>query len=120
MRDDNVAFAISPLIRYEVLRGIHWQDNASLAQLSGILGQFEEFDINREISELSANLFRYDIFQNSSARNIEKRKFDVFHFSTAKCCQLEIHSEDSDISKLESLYSKYSNECQTFKNSGRA
>ena len=60
-------------------------------------------NISREISELSSHLFRFDGAKNAT-RNIDKRRFDVFHFATARCEQLEFVSEDKGIETLENLY----------------
>lgn len=108
LSDENVALLITPFIRYEVLRGIAWQKTDSFATVKSSLDGFKELEIDREISELAAGLFRFDraINQNSE-KNIEKRKFDVFHFACAKCHALELASQDSDIPKLEGLYEQY-------------
>ena len=55
--DENVALAISPLIRYEVLRGVSYANNEQYNRLNSILNGFEEFNINRDIAALSSNLF---------------------------------------------------------------
>ena len=108
--DDEVAFAISPLIRYEVLRGIDWQDSARLARLMDVLNRFEEFDIGKEVSMLAADLYRFSAFQDQQAgrsRNLDKRKFDVFHFATAQVNQLTLASADSDVAKIQRLHETY-------------
>lgn len=110
MRDETIAVAITPLIRYEVLRGIGWQENERYDELQDLLGDFEEFDIDREVSELAANLYRFDVEQskiNNIPRNFEKRKFDMFHFASAVCNNLELSSQDSDIAKLRQLHEEY-------------
>ncbi|QBJ31932.1 type II toxin-antitoxin system VapC family toxin [Hafnia alvei] len=106
--DNEVAFCITPLIRYEVLRGISWGRKADFQNLQIILNEFTELDVTSNVSELAANLFRFDTEQNQGVgRNIEKRKFDVFHLASAKCNGLELASEDTDIAKLEGLYTNY-------------
>ncbi len=110
LSDPDAALAISPLIRYEVLRGIGWRDSARLSRLMDVLNRFEEFDIGKEVSMLAADLYRFDVFQNKQAgqqRNLEKRKFDVFHFATAQVNQLSLASEDSDVAKIRRLYEAY-------------
>lgn len=110
LADDEVALSISPLIRYEVLRGIHWQDSARLARLMNVLNRFEEFDIGKEVSLLAADLYRFDAFQNQQEgqqRNLDKRKFDVFHFATAQVNQLSLASADSDVAKIQRLHEAY-------------
>lgn len=104
----DVALVITPLIRYEVLRGIAWQDQTRFTQLKQSLDALTELDVNRRVSELSAHLFRFDRAQASNGqRNIEKRKFDVFHLASAKCHDLDLASQDSDIAGLEDLYQRY-------------
>lgn len=102
VRDENVGLVISPLIRYEVLRGVAYENDQKHEELKEILNGFEEIDITLDVTELSTELFRY---AKSEGRNIvNKRSFDVFHFSTAKCNNLEFGTNDSDIDKLEALY----------------
>lgn len=107
---DNVALAITPLIRYEVLRGVAWQSQERYESLHEALADFEEFDISRDIAELAADLYRLDKFHAEDSRekrNLEKRKFDVFHLASAKCNDLELASQDTDIAKLEKLHRTY-------------
>lgn len=111
LADDEVALFITPLIRYEVLRGVSWLNTADFDELQATLNGFPELDITRDISELSANLFRFDSWQaaqpGAAARNLEKRKFDVFHFSSAHCNTLELCSNDSDIGRIRQLHQSY-------------
>lgn len=107
---DTVLF-ITPLIRYEVLRGIGWTETEDFALMQNILNQFPELDITRNVSELSANLFRFDRWESEQppvqARNLEKRKFDIFHFSSASCNELKLSSNDNDIDKITTLHQRY-------------
>jgi predicted nucleic acid-binding protein len=110
LANDEVALSISPLIRYEVLRGIHWQDSARLARLLDVLNRFEEFDIGKDVSMLAADLYRFSAFQDQQAersRSLDKRKFDVFHFATAQVNQLSLASADSDVAKIQQLHETY-------------
>ena len=110
LESDDVALAITPLIRYEVLRGVAWQSQERYDALREALADFEEFDISREIAELAADLFRVDKLQadeSGEQRNLEKRKFDVFHLASAKCNDLELASQDTDLAKLDKLYQTY-------------
>lgn len=110
LSDEQVRVVITPLIRYEALRGIGWQHSERYQQLKQALDSIQELDVNREISELAANLFRFDWFKNpDSNRNIDKRRFDVFHLASAKCHDLEVVSQDSDLPKPENLYQDYLN-----------
>ncbi len=109
LADDNTAFAITPLIRYEVLRGINFSNSTKYSELESILNGFEEFEICREQASLSSNLFRFsrsDASQDQS-RIVDKRSFDLIHLATAKCNELELCSSDGDLAKLEKLYQDY-------------
>lgn len=102
---------ITPLIRYEVLRGIKWENIDVYDSMSRVLNGFPELDITRNVAELSANLFRFDSHQlatvGQGTRNIEKRKFDVFHYCCACCNNLDLESNDTDIAKIEQLHNHY-------------
>jgi predicted nucleic acid-binding protein len=108
LSDTEVALIITPLLRYEVLRGIDWQDQERFFKVKQSLDGLTELDVNRPVSELAANLFRFDrATYTGKERNIEKRKFDVFHLASAKCHDLELASQDSDIAGLEGLHERY-------------
>lgn len=109
LNDENVAFAISPLIRYEVLRGVSFSNNENYDSLKSILNGFEEFDISRDIATLSSHLFRFSQSKKEDGKNalVNKRSFDVFHLATAKCNELELCSNDGDLGKLENLYQEW-------------
>lgn len=107
LSDKEVSFAITPLIRYEVLRGAKWEETSRYQKLLRTLNRFMEFEINREIAELASDIYRMDKHQadeKGEVRNLEKRKFDAFHYATAKCLQIEVKSHDKDFSKLDKLY----------------
>lgn len=106
LKSEDVALAITPLIRYEVLRGVDWQSKERYEALRAALTLFEEFDIGRDVAELAADLYRLDkshAEDNGEQRNLEKRKFDVFHLASAKCNELELASRDSDMTKLDNF-----------------
>jgi len=106
LSDDKVAFAISPLIRYEVLRGVHFADDEKHHALNEVLNGFEEFDIGKDIANLSSTLFRFARSKQTVGKKtlVDKRSFDVFHYATAQCNELELCSNDNDLKKLEQLY----------------
>ena len=105
VEDNNIELCITPLIRYEVLRGIPFDDPDSYEDLKEMLNGFIELDIKRNTSELASNLFRYARHRDRGIVN--KRSFDVFHCTTAKCNQCELHSNDGDIGKIKTLYDNY-------------
>ncbi len=109
LSDENVAFAISPLIRYEVLRGIPFSENERHNALNALLNEIEEFDIGNDTAILSSNLFRFAKLERAEGECsiVDKRNFDVFHLATAKCNELELYSNDGDLDKLENLYQRW-------------
>ena len=118
LSDNEVALAITPLIRYEVLRGVAWLNPENYQDLKNILSAFTEFDISREVSELAADLYRFDKHQaeqKNENKNLEKRKFDIFHLACSKCNHLELASQDTDIAKLNLLYCEYKDACDKVK-----
>lgn len=113
LEQEDSHFFLTPLIRYEVLRGVKWENQEKLQALANILTQFESLDITQRVADLAGEMYRFDVFEakrNSIGKNFEKRKFDMFHFSTAKINGLEILSKDSDLGKIEALYSKMQEE----------
>lgn len=116
LSNPDVALAITPLIRYEVLRGA--KNKFEYQTLESILEEFEEFDINKDIGELSACIFK-DRFESLKASQSEKQKeeinmlkrsFDICHFASAKCNKLEFLSNDVDMEKYKSIYNDIINE----------
>lgn len=115
LSDPNNRFMLTPLIRYEVMRGIKWEDETKLKELENILKQFKSLDIRDEIADLARDLYRFDKYKSrrdNVPKNLEKRKFDMFHYATAKMENLEILSADSDLSHIEKLYEQMSDEKQ--------
>lgn len=115
LSDPNNRFMLTPLIRYEVMRGIKWEDETKLKELENILKQFKSLDIRDEIADLARDLYRFDEYKSrrdNIPKNLEKRKFDMFHYATAKMENLEILSADSDLSHIEKLYEQMSDEKQ--------
>lgn len=107
---DDVAVAITPLIRYEALRGIGWTAFRRYQDIAEALNQFESFDITRDIADLATHLYRFDSYevqQSGSGKNLEKLKFDVFHYACVKCHELKLVSADADIARIETLYQRY-------------
>nr|CAA6811711.1 MAG: PilT protein domain protein [uncultured Thiotrichaceae bacterium] len=115
LSDETVTLVITPLIRYEVLRGISWDDPSNFIQLKQALDGLTELDVNQGVSELAANLFRFRRSEDESRgikRKEEKHKFDMFHLASAKQHSLELASQDSDIASLDSLYHRYNQALQ--------
>lgn len=109
LEDGDSRFALTSLIRYEVLRGVEWKDETKLVQLENILKQFKSFDITDEIADLARDLYRFDTYEaqrDDVQKNLEKRKFDMFHYATAKIENLEVLSKDSDLFHIEELHQR--------------
>ncbi|WP_150539073.1 type II toxin-antitoxin system VapC family toxin [Actinobacillus vicugnae] len=107
LAQEDTYFALTPLIRYEVLRGVDWQNTEKLQKINAALEQFESLDINKASADLARDLYRFDSYQaklNGIPKNLEKRKFDMFHYAVAFVNGLEILSKDSDIAKIEDLH----------------
>lgn len=100
-------FFVSHLIRYEVLRWFKWQDTNRYQKVEQVLARFDLADVNKAVSDLAVKLYRFDVYQaeeSSDGRNFEKRRFDSFHFATAKIHGLALLSYDEGVQKLEALY----------------
>ncbi len=111
INDDNVELAITPLLRYEFLRKFGWQaENEDFEKFKEAVEEFTWLDISKDVTDLATNLYRLDKYESESRgipKNLEKRKFDVFHFATAKINGIELLSNDKHISQMESLYQRY-------------
>ncbi len=100
LNDPEIRLAITPLIRYEVLRGIK---NIDAKTLTAILNDFEEFDIRERDATRAAEIFRLARKQNVP---LDKRQFDLFHCVCAENNRLEFTSQDGDIPKIRKLMSE--------------
>ncbi|ACF30746.1 hypothetical protein TUM15745_04610 [Neisseria gonorrhoeae] len=66
-------------------------------------------DITQNVSDLASNLYRFDKFEaerDNTPKNLEKRKFDMFHYATASVNNLEILSHDTDVNKIKDLHER--------------
>ncbi|MBD8634320.1 PIN domain-containing protein [Stenotrophomonas sp. CFBP 13725] len=99
LRDDSVKLTISPLIRYELLRGAK---RVPLDALEAILDDFQEFDVGSKDARMAAEIFRHDR-QPGMESSIDKKRFDVFHCVCAKLNDLDMISNDQDIEKIQKI-----------------
>ncbi|URL06514.1 PIN domain-containing protein [Avibacterium sp. 21-595] len=108
LKDENINVFVTPLIRYEILRGVTWNDNEAFKNHSEALKQLETINIDQKISDTATLLFRLEreIRQQNgqTPKKIDKHNFDVMHFATAKVYQLEWLSNDKDMQSWEELY----------------
>ncbi|AVS81471.1 type II toxin-antitoxin system VapC family toxin [Paracidovorax avenae] len=93
----SVQLAITPLIRYEVLRGAA---RISVDELDKVLDGFREFEIRGSDGRRAAELFRE---AKAQGLVLNKRAFDLFHCVCADANQLDIASQDGDIPKIKTL-----------------
>lgn len=111
INDDNIELVITPLLRYEFLRKFNWIDEIEdLEFFRTAVDEFTWLDITKEVTDLATNLYRLDKHEsdtNNVNKNLEKRKFDVFHFATAKIYGIELLSNDKHLPQLEKLYERY-------------
>lgn len=111
LSDEDVALFITPLIRYEVLRGINWRNENNFLKVKEVLDALPNLELTKDICDLSANLYRYDSWLAAQPglppRNLEKRKLDIFHFCSAKCFGVDLYSNDTDIGKINRLHQGY-------------
>lgn len=95
--DNNVKIAITPLIRYEVLRGVR---RVPRAQMVEILNDFEEFEITDVEGNRASDIYRIALTKH---QKLDKRSFDVFHYVVAEIRNLEWKSQDNDLSKIANI-----------------
>ena len=95
--DNDVKIAITPLIRYEVLRGVRRVPIESMVE---ILNDFVEFEITDVEGNRASEIYRLAI---SKDQKLDKRSFDLFHYVVAEIRDLEWMSQDNDLSKIASL-----------------
>jgi len=88
----NATIAITPLIRYEVLRGVK---RIAVNEMQAILDDFQEFEITDKEGNFASQIYRL------AKKQTNKHNFDIFHYAVSKIRQLEWQSLDSDFSTLE-------------------
>jgi predicted nucleic acid-binding protein len=103
LADPDVRLALTPLVRYEFLRGAQspeeckdWADKLDR--------YFETFDIRDRDALFAADIFRY---AKEQGKPLDKRAFDLFHCVSAELNHLELVSQDSDIPDIQQLIQAY-------------
>ena len=107
LMEEETAFVLTPLIRYEVLRGVAWDNPKKLKEILNVIKQFKSLDITKAVSDLARDLYRFDVHrnqQNNQQRNYEKRKFDMFHYAVAYVNGIELLSKDTDVEAIKQLH----------------
>lgn len=97
LSDDDVKLAITPLIRYEVLRGVR---RVSPDDMEAALNDFQEFEVRGAEASRAAELFR---LAKRQGIDLNRRTFDLFHCVCAEANGLEIIGRDGDIQKIKQL-----------------
>ena len=107
--DSDAILHVSPLIRYEVLRGADHGDDERYQKLKKILDDLPMAEITINVSDLAANLFRFDRQSDKKflGTNPEKYRFDVFHYVCAQCNGWTLKTHDTDASKIDQLHARY-------------
>ena len=106
LTDRSARLYITPLIRYEVLRGVPHDDPRRLERLRAALAGFETLDVTDPVADLASDLFRLDRHgrAGTGVHTVDKRRFDAFHFAEAKVSGPEFESLDEGMSSLEALH----------------
>ena len=107
LADSSVVLAITPLIRYEVMRGVPLGEPSRFEKLEQALSGFDVFDISASEAKLAANLWRFLVSKNQKP---DRKTLDLMHFASAETNQLEIASTDGDICRLKTQYAEMKKE----------
>ena len=118
VQQEDTRFVITPLIRYETLRGIEWENEEKLVKISVALENFPSLEITQDAADLARDWYRFDSYlsrQNPqvSQRNLDKRKFDIFHYAVAYTNNIELFSKDKDINSIKNLHQKMEQDEET-------
>jgi predicted nucleic acid-binding protein len=107
LKEPDTKLAITPLIRYEVLRGA---PPDKVVQLEKILNDFQEFEVRGVEAHRAAELFR---LAKEKEIKLDKRSFDLFHCVCAEMNDLELVAQDRDIPKIQKLIQDSKQNAQT-------
>lgn len=105
---DDIVIYITPLIYYEVLRGVDWTHVENYAAFEAKLSLISSLNIDKSIADKATALFRFEKNyrhnHSETPKKPDKHNFDIMHFSTAKVYGLGIASNDADIQAWEKLH----------------
>lgn len=100
----NIKIAITPLIHYEVLRGLK---NMSIQDAQAILDDFVEFNITDKEANPAAKIFHFSKNSPSLFKQeikLDKQNFDIFHYSVSKIHDLDlINVNTKDFNKIDGV-----------------
>jgi predicted nucleic acid-binding protein len=102
--DPEVEFVITPLVRYEFLRGVRRagvaETETALLEMTATLNDFKEIEIRQSIGDRAAELFR---LAKNKGVDLDKRSFDLIHCVCAEVYGLELVSQDAHIQKIQQM-----------------
>lgn len=109
LKNENTTIFITPLIRFEILRGVEKDNHQDLQKYISTIEQIaSSIDIDKEIADLATKLFRFEQHERKekgqTPKKIDKHNFDLMHFATAKTYELQWYSNDGDMVSWEKLW----------------
>ncbi|GHT90114.1 hypothetical protein AGMMS49545_02570 [Betaproteobacteria bacterium] len=124
MGDDDVDVFITPLIRYEVLRGVR---RISQADMEEKLNAIQEIPVREKEANRAAELFHLarekGLFQSGKDEKdacpvcgyfpLNKHSFDLFHCACADAHGMRVASQDDHIQKIQKLIQDSKQNAQT-------
>lgn len=103
---DSIVY-ITPLIYYEVLRGVNWKNVANYESYVEQLNLLSNLNIDKSIAAKAIELFRFErdyrAQYNQQSKKPDKHNFDIMHFATANVYGLVLASNDQDFRDWEEL-----------------
>ena len=122
--DPDVEIFITPLVRYEVLRGVR---RIPIADMKARLDAIRELPVYEKEAGRAVDLFRLvrekGLFQSGRIEEdacpvcghhpLNKRSFDFFHCACAEVHGLELASQDGDIERIQQLIQEGKQNAQT-------
>jgi predicted nucleic acid-binding protein len=101
--DRDVELFITPLVRYETLRGVK---RIPFDEMKSVLDELQEIDVHDVEANRAAGIFRLakERWEPLNPEvNLDKRSFDFLHCASAEINSLEIASQDPHIQQIQQL-----------------
>ena len=112
--DPEVEFVVTPLVRYEFLRGVRRsgaaETEAALLEMKAALDDFGQSEIRKNIGDRAAELFQ---LAKNKGVDLDKRSFDLFHCVCAEAYGWELVSQDTHIQTIQKLIQECNKNAQT-------
>ncbi|MDR2450858.1 MAG: PIN domain-containing protein [Candidatus Accumulibacter sp.] len=112
--DPDVELFITPLVRYEALRGVV---RIPFDEMKSALDELQEIDVHDVEANRAAEIFRLAKGQWEQVNpevNLNKRSFDFFHCACEEINGLEIDGDDPHIQKIKQLIQDGKQNAQTY------